>query len=171
MKSSTLILVLDNIRSTHNVGSLFRTADCAGVSEIVLCGITPSPIDRFGRPRPDITKVALGAELSVPYHTTDSTDEYLAQQKSLGSTICALEQSATALCLFDESLKKSLANSSSVVLVLGTEVTGIAESTLQLCDYVLEIPQVGTKESLNVSVAGAIAIYHLARINGRLSTI
>lgn len=163
-----IIVVLDNIRSTHNVGAIFRTADCAGIDQLILCGITPAPTDRFGRPRPDIAKVALGAELSVPYLSAPDTTTTIQSLTSPTTHICALEQSSTSINLFDFGSHMVSDTVDTLVLILGTEVTGIPPETLELCDSTLEIPQIGHKESLNVSIAAGIGIYHLARNFGKL---
>lgn len=162
-----IILALDSIRSTHNVGSLFRTSDACGVDEIILGGITPGPIDRFGRPRPDVAKVALGAELTIPWKACENLMDYLNDARSNGVRIIALEQSDRSVSLFDEIEKKDI----DTILVVGNEVDGVSPEILALADTVWEIPQLGAKESLNVSVAGGVALYHLTKISGRLDTI
>lgn len=163
-----ILIILDNIRSTHNVGAIFRTADCAGIDKLVLCGITPAPTDRFGRPRPDIAKVALGAELLVPYESAPDTLTALTQLASPTTWICALEQSPKAVNLFDFSPKMIPETIDTIALVVGTEVTGLTSEYLQQCQTILEIPQVGQKESLNVSIAAGVALYHIARVFGKL---
>ena len=158
-------VALDSIRSTHNVGSIFRTADCVGVSHIVLGGITPSPIDRFGRPRKDVAKVALGAQETITYEPQANLVEFLLQEKNKGSYIVALEQGVLSVDMFDFTPPKNLQE---IILVVGNEVEGVSKEVLELCDVVLEIPQVGLKESLNVSVATGIALYHISKIIGTL---
>lgn len=150
-----LVLVLHNIRSVHNVGSILRTADCAGVSRVYLCGNTPAPTDRFGRKRKDLAKVALGAEESVPWEQSDSTETTLANLKKEGFHLAALEQheSAVPYTIFQPKQKTAL--------VLGEEIHGIEEETLNQCDSIIEIPIRGKKESLNVSVAAGISIFRL----------
>lgn len=152
-----IILILDNIRSVHNVGSLFRTADGFGVSEIFLCGTTPTPIDRFGRERSDFKKVSLGAEKTIPWKYFETTEQVILFSKQEGFQILALEQSERSQNLNTFVSEKNLA------LVLGTEVTGMSQELLNYCDVILEIPMFGSKESFNVSIAGAIAMYELSQ--------
>ena len=151
-----IILILDNIRSVHNVGSLFRTADGFGIFEIFLCGTTPTPIDRFGRERSDFQKVSLGAEKTIPWKYFETTQEAIETAKS-EYQIVALEQDVRSQNIETFSSEKNIA------LVLGTEVTGMSQEILETCDTILEIPMSGTKESFNVSIAGAIAMYELSQ--------
>ena len=156
-----IVVVLHNIRSLHNVGSAFRTADAAGVSKIYLCGITPAPIDRFGRPIPQLTKVALGAEKSVPWEAVRSpraVSNLLERLKGDGYKILAVEQSKNSI-----PYNKLRVNSSKskVAISMGNEVKGLPKGILNRADKVLEIPMRGEKESLNVSVAFGIAIFGL----------
>ncbi|MEI6864026.1 MAG: TrmH family RNA methyltransferase [Candidatus Adlerbacteria bacterium] len=151
-------LVLHNIRSVHNVGSIFRTADAAGVTQIILSGYTPTPLDRFGRPRKDFAKVSLGAEQTVPWEHVESFADAVVKVKDAGCTVVALEQDPASVPLFE--YKPSTKN---IALVLGSEVDGILKDELALCDAVVEIPMRGTKESLNVSVAAGIALFALLK--------
>ncbi len=151
----SLTLVLDNIRSAHNVGAIFRTADAAGVEKIYLIGTTPAPIDRFGRTRPDIQKTALGAEKSVAWEHVSNTEPFLKQLKKEGVTILALEQHEKSKDYKKIKLKGATA------LIVGNEVEGIPESILKKADHIIEIPMRGKKESLNVSVATGIALFRL----------
>jgi tRNA G18 (ribose-2'-O)-methylase SpoU len=152
-------LALHNIRSVHNVGSIFRTADAAGVAKIYLCGYTPAPIDRFGRARKDIAKVALGAEKTIEWESVGSITELIKKLKKEKYTILALEQSSTSIDYRRAKL------GSKNLLILGEEVKGIEENILKMCEQVLEIPMRGGKESLNVSVAAGVALYG---IGGRI---
>lgn len=149
-------LIIHDMRSVHNVGSLFRTADGMGVSKIYLTGYTPGPVDRFGRTVSAFTKVSLGAEESVSWEIREIT-ELITELKQAKTEIAALEQAPNAAPL------DMYAPSGSVALIVGNEVDGISENILEQCDVVLEIPMKGEKESLNVSNAGAIALYHLSR--------
>ena len=153
------VVVLDNIRSLHNVGSIFRTADGAGVRALYLCGVTPAPLDRFGRPRQPLTKVSLGAEKHVAWHVAASTARTITTLKREGYTIVALEQSAHSVSYDKVKVKKR----AKMALVVGNEVKGIAPLLLKKADVVMEIPMHASKESLNVSVAFGIAAYGLAR--------
>lgn len=150
------ILVLHNIRSTHNVGSLFRTADGAGVSQIVLSGYTPTPIDKYGRNRGDIAKTALGAEHLIAWQQVADLSDFLKQKKGEGFLVSAIEQSPNSI-----NYKKCDHLSQKQILILGNEVLGIDEEVLSLVDQIIEIPMVGGKESLNVGVAGAIVMFEI----------
>ena len=151
-----IVLVLHAIRSTHNVGSLFRTADAMGVSHIHICEYTPAPIDRFGRVQKDIAKTALGAEEIVPWTQHTTTHDCIEALIRDGYTIAALEQHEHSVAL-----DAYVPAGTPLALVLGAEVDGVAADILARCDVILEIPMRGTKESLNVSVAGGIALYAL----------
>jgi len=149
------ILILDNIRSVENTGSIFRTADCLGVSKIILVGTTPAPIDRFGRKRKDFSKVSLGAEDFVPWEQVSFISDKLNKLKKDGYKIIALEQDKKAKDL------KTFETSNRFVLIVGNEVDGISRFNLDICDSIVEIPMRGKKESMNVSVATGIALYQL----------
>lgn len=154
-QKSKTILVLHNIRSTHNAGSLFRTADGAGINEIVLSGYTPEPIDRFGRARNDIAKTALGAEKNIPWQKIKDLTEYLKEKKQEKFLISAIEQDKKSI--FYKKAKKAKKQ----ILILGNEVEGIEKDVLKMCDQIIEIPMRGEKESLNVSIAGAIVMFEI----------
>ena len=156
------VLILHNIRSVHNVGSIFRTADAAGVSKIFLTGYTPTPLDRFNRERKDFVKVSLGAEKSVPWETAAQLAPVLKKLKKDGYEIVAIEQSKKSTSLFDYKPAKSA--SRRIAVIMGNEVLGISPQSLKYADHILEIPMHGTKESLNVSVAAGIALFALTRI-------
>ena len=157
-----LVVVLHNIRSVHNVGSIFRTADAAGVKKIYLCGITPTPIDRFGRPRKDFTKVSLGAEKSVEWEKVSARkiNGLFRDLKSRKYEILAVEQSSRSTPYYKHSVYER-SHINGVALVLGNEVKGLPPSVLRRADRVLEIPMRGKKESLNVSVAFGIVVFGL----------
>lgn len=154
-----LIAILHDIRSVHNVGSIFRTADGAGFEKLYLCGITPVPIDRFKKVRSDFGKVALGAEKSVTWEFTDDTAMLVKKLTKEGWRIVALEQSKNAISLMSNATKN--ARHRQIALIVGNEVDGIPPAILKLADAVLDIPMLGEKESLNVSVAFGIAAYQL----------
>lgn len=147
-----LTVVLDDVRSMHNVGSVLRTADAFRVEAVWLCGITPAP------PAAEIHKTALGAEDSVAWRRFDSAAEAVALLHANGRNVFALEQAEGSISLHDF----APAAGTGYALVLGNEVKGVAQEVVDLCDGCLEIPQYGTKHSLNVSVAAGIAIHHFA---------
>lgn len=149
------ILILPDIRSAHNVGALFRTADAAGIRKLYLTGITPAPLDRFGRPRADVAKSALGAELSVPWEQRARLLPLVAKLKKDGYLIVAIEQAEHSI----DYKKAKVGNK--VAFVVGSEVDGLPKSALAQCDIVAEIPMSGMKESLNVSVAAGIALFRM----------
>ena len=157
-KKTESILILPDIRSAYNVGAMFRTADAAGVGKIYLTGITPAPVDRFGRPRKDVAKASLGAELSVPWEQKGAILPLIAKLRAEGYEIVAIEQSEDSVDY------KKVKVAKKVAFVVGTEVSGLPKNVLSKCDIVAEIQMAGTKESLNVSVAAGIALF---RILGR----
>ena len=149
-----IVVIAHNIRSTHNVGSIFRTADAMGVSHVYLSGYTPTPTDRFGRPQKDIAKTALGAETYIPWERAEVAS-VVSQLQKRGFTLAALEQSSASVPLNTYKAPQKLA------LILGNEVRGVSKQLQEKCDVVLEIPMFGEKESLNVSVAAGIALFML----------
>ncbi|PIP55878.1 MAG: RNA methyltransferase [Candidatus Zambryskibacteria bacterium CG_4_9_14_3_um_filter_42_9] len=153
------ILVLDNIRSVANVGSIFRTADAMGVLKVILVGTTPAPIDRFGRKRRDFSKVSLGAENSVPWEYVKVIESAIEELKESKFEIVALEQIANAENIRDFKPRKDFA------LIVGNEVSGISKEALDMADKVVEISMMGTKESLNVSVATGVALHCLLTVS------
>lgn len=146
-------LLLDNIRSVHNVGSIFRTAECAGATHIYCTETTPTPVDRFGRKRKDFAKVALGAEDMLKWEHVHDAAQHIRKLKKEGFRIIAIEQSKKAV---DYRLLKP---GKKTLIVLGSEVDGVSTPLLMLADEIGEIPLYGEKESLNVSVAAGIALY------------
>lgn len=163
---SKITVVLHNIRSLHNVGSIFRTADAAGVYKIYLCGITPSPKDEFGRWRSQINKVALGAEKYIDWEKVNSTTRLIEQLKKDNYLVIAVEQDKRAIPYYELKYPPSPGLQGTVfdrniALVLGNEVRGLSPKVLRLADKIVEIPMYGQKESLNVSVAFGIIIYYL----------
>lgn len=158
-----MIAILYNIRSIHNVGSIFRTANGAGIEKIYLCGITPSPVDALGRQVAKFSKVSLGSEYSIQWKKVRSYAGLFKRLKKDGYRIYALEQDKNsvpycAIQLTAEELSKT-------ALVVGHERTGISRVILKQSDAILEIPMHGKKESLNVAVAFGIAAYHLLGSN------
>jgi len=149
------ILVLHDIRSVLNVGAIFRTADSIGIDKVIISGITPAPIDRFGRERKDLHKTALGAEKSVEWEQVGDIKKKILEFKKNGFKIVALEQSPQSIDY------KEYQPTEKTVIILGREVEGVSKEILELCDTILEIPMNGKKESLNVSVATGILLYRL----------
>lgn len=150
-----LYLILDNIRSTYNVGAILRTADGAGVSKVYLVGVTPAPTDKFNRVNSRIAKSALGAEKSVAWENVKSISTLIKKLKKQGVQIVALEQDERSVSY------KKFKPQWPCALILGEETEGIPKSILKLCDEIIEIPMKGSKESLNVSVSGGVAIFGL----------
>ncbi len=151
MKHKEIYLILINIRSRKNVGSIFRTADAAGVSKIYLCGITPTP------PHEKISKTALGAETYVPWESYKQTWRLLAKLKAQNVKVMALEQTKESEDVFQFKPKFPVA------LVLGNEVKGLSQQILKYCDKKISIPMYGRKESLNVSVAAGITLFQIIK--------
>lgn len=148
-----IYIILDNIRSMHNVGAVFRSADSFKVKKVFLCGLTPSP------PHRDIHKTALGATESVDWQYEKNIEHVIVDLKNKGVTICAVEQTqnSTALHLMQWQLNKEIA------FIFGNEVDGVSNAVLSLCDYSIEIPQLGSKHSLNISVAAGIVMWEYTK--------
>lgn len=153
-----VFVVLHNLRSAHNVGSIFRTAEAAGISKIYLTGYTPGPLDRFGRGRKDVAKSALGAEKMVPWESVKNINIFIKDLKNKKFTIIAVEQSPKSVDYKKVKLKKK------TVIILGNEVTGLPESILKKCDSIAEILMRGKKESLNVAVAAGVFLFRALNI-------
>ena len=147
-----LVVVLDHVRSLYNVGSVFRSADAFLVEGICLCGITACP------PHPEIHKTALGAEESVPWYYFEATEDAVEWLHARGYTVLATEQCEGSTMLQDFRRMPG----EKYAIVLGNEVKGVQQSVVDLCDGCIEIPQHGTKHSLNVSVAAGIVLWHMA---------
>lgn len=154
-KKKELYLILDNIRSTYNVGAIFRTADAAGVTKIYLSGVTPAPTDKFNRVNGSIAKTALGAELSVPWESVKTTASLIKKLQKSGVQVVSLEQDADSVDY------KKFKPKFPCAIVLGEETIGIPKSILKLCDAIIEIPMRGSKESLNVSVATGVVLFQI----------
>ena len=148
-------LLLHNIRSAHNVGAIFRTADAAGVAKIYLSGYTPTPIDRFGRPRKEIGKTALGGEHFIEWEYVKTSTKVIARLKKNGWRIVGVEQDARAVDY------RSFKKNGPTLIIFGNEVRGISKALRDRCDTLVEIPMHGKKESLNVSVAAGIILFQL----------
>lgn len=148
-----ICVVVDNVRSMNNIGSIFRSSDGFGVEHIHLCGISACP------PHRDIHKTALGAELSMPWTYHSSSKEACIELKKNGYLIVAVEQVENSIFLND--FKNS--NDQKIALVLGNETDGVSEEVLEVCDLCIEIPQFGTKHSFNVSVCAGIVLWELTK--------
>lgn len=148
-----IIVVLDNIRSMHNVGSVFRTCDAFLLEGICLCGYTPQP------PHRDIQKTALGATETVDWMYMPETTTAITELKKLGYEIFAVEQAKGSIGL----QQFSMAGNNKLAIILGNEVDGVSEDALSLCNGCIEIPQWGSKHSLNVSVAAGIVLWELVK--------
>lgn len=146
-------IVLDNVRSAHNVGSIFRTAEGAGVAKIYLCGYTPTPIDRFGREMPEIKKTSLGASAMVPWEQCDNITQVLGSLKERNVQIVAVEQTVQSVSMYD------IVWPSHTAFIFGNEIEGVSPQALKLSDVVVHIPMAGLKESLNVSVSVGVIVY------------
>ena len=147
-----LIVILENIRSAYNVGSIFRTADAFLIQSVYICGYTAHP------PHKEIKKTALGAEDTVHWKYIKDIREAVSEIKEMGFSIYAVEQTVNSVHLNKLELKGS-----KIALILGNEVTGLEQSTIEICDGCIEIPQSGMKHSLNVSVAAGIVLWEVSR--------
>lgn len=148
-----LIIVLNDIRSLNNIGSFFRTADAFNVEKIYLCGITAQP------PHREIHKTALGATETIDWEYREDINELVSELKNSGIAVCSIEQAEKTVLLHEiPALKEE-----KFALVFGNEVDGVDQSVIDSSDYILEIPQFGTKHSLNVSVCAGIVLWEFAK--------
>ena len=147
-----LVVVLDNIRSLHNIGSVFRTSDAFRIECIYLCGITACP------PHPEMHKTALGAEFTVDWKYVENAVQAVDNLRAEGYTVYSVEQAEGSTMLDSLSLDKG----KKYAVVLGNEVKGVRQEVVDACDGCLEIPQYGTKHSLNVSVTAGIVVWHFS---------
>ncbi|MBQ2843207.1 MAG: RNA methyltransferase [Alistipes sp.] len=150
MEKMPVVVVLDNVRSMQNVGAFFRTGDAFAVEKIILCGITATP------PARDIHKTALGAEMTVAWSYCEQTAEAVTRLKEEGYRILAVEQVEGAVMLNDFRAEEG----AKYALVFGNEVAGVDQAVVDLSDGAIEIPQVGTKHSINVSVSGGVVLWN-----------
>jgi tRNA G18 (ribose-2'-O)-methylase SpoU len=146
-----IAVVLDNIRSLNNVGSIFRTGDALRISEVLLCGITATP------PHNDIHKTALGAEDTVDWRYFEKTEDAVTELRSKGYTICSIEQVENSTMLTDFKPEKD----KKYAFIMGNEVKGVQQSIINMSDCCIEIPQFGTKHSFNVSVSAGIVLWEV----------
>ncbi|MDD4994352.1 MAG: RNA methyltransferase [Paludibacter sp.] len=153
-KKTPFVVILDNVRSLHNVGSVFRTADAFLVEAVYLCGITSTP------PQAEIHKTALGAENTVDWKYYEDTHVAVDELKAKGYTMFAIEQAKGSTMLPDLKLDSS----KKYAVILGNEVKGVQQTVVDVCDGCIEIPQFGTKHSLNVSVTGGIIIWEFFKL-------
>lgn len=151
------IAVLDNLRSVYNVGSIFRTANAVGIEQIILCGTTPTPVDKKGLRRKDFAKVALGAEDTVAWEYVEDTRNKVQEFKKEGYYIISFEQDEKAI----DYKNVKIEGKENLVFIIGNEVDGITKDVLALTDVIAEIPMLGTKESLNVTIAFGIGVYRI----------
>lgn len=149
-KKTGLVVVLDNVRSLNNIGSVFRTADAFVIEQIYLCGITATP------PNNDIHKTALGAEYSVNWTYCENTMQAVVELKKQGYCVCSIEQVHNSVSLENFKIDKS----EKYAVILGNEVKGVMQEVVDASDYCIELPQLGTKHSLNVSVTAGIVMWH-----------
>lgn len=149
VEKTPVTVVLDNIRSCNNIGSVFRTSDALLIEKILLCGITATP------PNKEIHKTALDAEMSVPWEYFDETGDAVLKLKNEGYWVYAVEQVENSIMLPDFRPGKN----QKLALVFGNEVKGVQQSVVDLCDGAIEIPQYGTKHSFNVSVSAGIVLW------------
>lgn len=155
ISKNNIVVILDNIRSLNNIGSVFRTADAFKLHSIMLCGITATP------PHNEIHKTALGAEDTVEWSYYENTEDAIEKLKKEDFKIIAIEQVNTSISLekFNFDSKEKYA------LIFGNEVKGVQQKVIDKCDFSVEIPQFGTKHSLNISVSAGIVLWEAAKIN------
>lgn len=149
-KKTPLIIVLDNVRSLNNIGSVFRTADAYRIEKIYLCGITAQP------PHKDIRKTALGATETVEWEYREHTIDVIKELNDLGIKTCAIEQAENSVTLHDFNPERN-----KMAIVMGNEVKGVQQEVVNACSHVIELEQYGTKHSLNISVCTGIVVYDL----------
>jgi tRNA G18 (ribose-2'-O)-methylase SpoU len=150
-EKTPLIIILDNIRSLNNIGSVFRTADAFLIKKIYLCGITATP------PHKDIQKTALGATESVDWEYSENTLKVIAKLKEEGVFVASIEQAENSVSLADFNVSKD----TTYAIVFGNEIKGVSQEAVNASDMVIEIPQLGTKHSLNISVSAGVVIWDL----------
>ena len=153
LEKDPIIVLLDDVRSFNNIGSVFRTCDAMGVKKIYLCGITGQP------PHREIRKTAIGASESVDWEYENNASEILAKYRDLGYAIVAVEQTSSSVSLENYQLSNK-----NILLVFGNEINGVSQKLVDLCDLSLEIPQWGTKHSMNISVSVGIVLWNLKKL-------
>jgi len=153
VKRAPIYVVLNSIRSSYNVGSIFRTSDGAMIEKLYLCGYTPHP------PNKQVLKTALGSTESVRWEHSDDVLKVVKKIKEEGIKICALEQTTKSIPYYDINKKDF-----PICLIVGNEITGVSQNLIDLCDFSIDIPQFGIKQSLNVAVAYGISVFELRKI-------
>ena len=151
------VAVLDNLRSVYNVGSIFRTCNACGIEKIYLCGTTPTPLDKKGLKRKDFAKVALGAEDTINWEHKEDVSITIQELKEEKYYIIAIEQDKDST----DYKEVNILGKENVAFVIGSEVDGVTHDIVKTSDVIAEIPMLGTKESLNVTIAFGIAIYRI----------
>lgn len=161
VKKLPVFVVLNSIRSNYNVGSIFRTSDGAMIEKLYLCGYTPHPTDsqQNGNGKKEILKTALGSTESVKWEYVKDPKEVILKLKSEGIKICALEMTDKSIPYYK--VKKT---DFPLCVIIGNEITGVSQDLIDLCDFSIEIPQYGIKQSLNVAVAYGVMIFELRKI-------
>ena len=147
-------IILEDIRSAYNVGAIFRTADAAGVAKVFLVGYTPAPTDRFGRVQAEIEKTSLGASATMEWQQVATAKEVIGRLQADGVTVAAVELAEGSVPL------KEFVEPKDVAYIVGNEVEGVTKESLALADVILQLPMLGQKESLNVSVTAGVILYH-----------
>ena len=155
VRQEEICLLLHNIRSAHNIGAIFRTADALGVKQIFLSGYSPLPLDRFERPVKEIAKTALGAEKTIPWTVIADPKKMFSEMKDLGYEIVGVEQDSRAIDYREYHI------GARTLFLVGNEVRGLSSSLRDQCDVLLEIPLRGKKESLNVAVSLGVALFRV----------
>ncbi len=158
MRKKEIIIILHDIRSNGNVGSIFRTSDALGVSKIFLTGYSPAPLDRFGRKVKEIAKTALGAEEAVPWEKVKDVKKLIKHLRDKKFEIIAIEQSKSSVDY------RKVKIGEKTVFIFGNEVDGLSKQILEIADQIAEIGMKGDKESLNVSVAFGVALFRILNI-------
>jgi|TARA_B110000285_G_C15104432_1_gene607060 tRNA G18 (ribose-2'-O)-methylase SpoU len=153
IEKDPIIVLLDDVRSLNNIGSVFRTCDAMRVKKIYLCGITGKP------PHREIRKTAIGASESVDWEHKNNASEILTKYRDLGYEIIAVEQTSSSV-----SLEKYQLKNKNILLVFGNEINGVSQKLVDLCDFSIEIPQWGTKHSMNISVSVGMVLWNIKKL-------
>ena len=149
-----VLVILDSIRSSYNVGSIFRTSDGAMIEHLYLCGYTPAP------PKKEVLKTALGSTDSIKWTHEKDAVKVIKEFKEKGIKICALEQTSNTIPHYEIKFEEHFP----LCLIVGNEITGVSQELINLCDFSIELPQYGIKQSLNVAVAYGIAVFKLREV-------